>query len=101
MNKPSIISLFTISVKHGFILSAFSILPRGKGEKFNRIYKNDERIYIFSKTKEDVAKNLTKLKRAALKFCSSCRKDAKAQFEAAQNTDFTKITFEEVTDNDK
>ena len=103
MNKPSIISFFTINATVGFFLCPNAILPRGKGEKFNRIYTNDERnrVYIFSKTNEDVAKNLTKLKRAALKLCTACRKNAKTQFEAAQNVDYTKIKFEEVTDNDK
>ena len=64
-------------------------------------FKRNICVYIFSKTNEDVAKNLTKLKRAALKLCTACRKNAKTQFEAAQNVDYTKIKFEEVTDNDK
>lgn len=103
MNKPSIISFFVINETIGFFLHPYAILPRKTGEKYNRIYisQDDQRIYIFSKTKEDIAKNLKKLKRFALKFLSACRKNAKEQFKAAQNADFTKMTFEEVTDNDK
>ena len=92
MNKPSIASIYEINVNCFSFLTPFTILKRGKGETFNRLYsQSDSRIYIFSKTKEDVEKNLKKLKRAALKFCSKCRKNTKAQFEKALDFDYSTI----------
>ena len=80
MKKHCIISFYYICNIDGeihFVLQPYSIAQRDKGERFNHVYCNGLRTYIFSKTKDDVSKNLNKLKRDALKFCKKCRKEVK------------------------